>query len=123
MSRALWSLAVLACASASAGAQLTQLELRPKLGDTLRMRLDQTTEMSGARKGFIARQALTTLRVYSRAIVEDVAADGTTILAITDSVDVTTSDAHARALAAEARRQLEGRQMRLRLSPDGTVAV
>jgi hypothetical protein len=38
-------------------------------------------------------------------------------------VDVSSTDAHARTLARETQRQLEGRRLRLRLSPDGTVGV
>ena len=123
MSRELVSLALLACIAASARAQRTQLELRPKVGDTLRMRLDQVTEMSGTRKGATSKKVVTTLHMFSRAIVESSSADATLILAITDSVDVSTSDEHARSLTAEAHRQLEGRQMRLQLSPDGTVSL
>jgi len=66
---------------------------------------------------------LTTMRMFSRAIVESAAQSSAMILAITDSVDVTTSDERARPVAAETQRQLAGRQMRLRLSPDGTVGV
>jgi hypothetical protein len=102
-----------------------QLELRPRVGDTLRMRLDQVTEMSGTRKGGgpAMKQVVTTLRMFSRAIVESSAPAAAVILAVTDSVDVTTNDERTRTLAQQTRRQLEGRQMRLRLSPDGTVAV
>jgi hypothetical protein len=42
---------------------------------------------------------------------------------VTDSVDVSTGDERTRALAQQTMRQLEGRQMRLRLTPDGTVSV
>jgi hypothetical protein len=123
MTRARFSLALLVLLAASARAQRMQLELRPKLGDTLRMRLDQVTEMSGTRKGVSTKLVVTTLRMFSRAIVEASAATSALILAVTDSVDVSSSDEHARALGREVVRQLEGRQMRLRLSPDGTVGV
>jgi hypothetical protein len=123
MTRVRLSLALLVLVAASARAQRMQLELRPKLGDTLRMRLDQVTEMSGTRKGVSTKLVVTTLRMFSRAIVEASAATSALILAVTDSVDVTSSDEHGRALGREVVRQLEGRQMRLRLSPDGTVGV
>src|SRR5437867_190249 len=127
MSRTRWSLALLVLAAASpletAVAQRMQLELRPRAGDTLRMRLDQVTEMSGTRKGAAAKSVVTTLRMFSRAIVESTTPLSAVILAVTDSVDVTTSDEHTRALAQQTIRQLEGRQLRLRLSPDGTVSV
>jgi hypothetical protein len=104
-------------------AQKVQLELRPRAGDTLRMRLEQTTEVSGTRLGATPLQVTTTLRMYSRAIVESATAAAATILAVTDSVSVTTSDEHAKALADQTRRQLQGRTMRLLLMPDGTVTV
>jgi hypothetical protein len=99
------------------------LELRPRVGDTLRMRLDQTTEMIGNRRGGVPRSVTTTLVMFSRAIVESSAQASTLILAITDSADASTSDERGRPVADETKRQLAGRQMRLRLSPDGTVAV
>lgn len=109
--------------AADAYAQRMQLELRPRVGDTLRMRLDQVTEISGGRQGAAMKPVITTLRMFSRAIVQSSAPASALILAITDSVDVSSNDEHARALTAETERQLRGRQMRLRLSPDGTVGI
>lgn len=129
MTKARWTLVLLVLLTASAGyprsgwAQRLQLELRPRVGDTLRMRLDQVTEMSGTRKGAATKQVVTTLRMFSRAIVVSIGPGSAVILAVTDSVDVSTNDDRTRALAQQTARQLEGRQMRLRLSPDGTVAV
>src|SRR5919201_7091477 len=125
MTRARWSLAllILAAANSRMAAQRLQLELRPRAGDTLRMRLDQITEMSGTRKGAAAKSVVTTLHMFSRAIVESTTPTSALIVAITDSVNVNTSDEHTRPLAEQTIRQLEGRTLRLRLSPDGTVAV
>jgi hypothetical protein len=129
MSHARRSLALLAFLATSAGyprsgwGQKMQLELRPRVGDTLRMRLDQVTEMSGTRKGVTSKPVVTTLRMFSRAIVESSGPTAAVILAVTDSVDVSTGDERTRALAQQTMRQLEGRQMRLRLTPDGTVSV
>jgi hypothetical protein len=125
MANTRWTLALLVFLTTSARAQggRLQLELRPRVGDTLRMRLDQVTEMSGTRKGTATKQVVTTLRMFSRAIVVSIAPGSAVILAVTDSVDVTTNDDRTRALAQQTARQLEGRQMRLRLSPDGTVGV
>jgi hypothetical protein len=106
-----------------ANAQRTPLELRPKAGDTLRMRLDQTTEMSIARAGAPPRVVTTRTHMLSRAIVESEVPDGVYVLAITDSVVVSSSDPAAAASAEATRRQLAGRQMRLRIAPDGTVAM
>lgn len=123
-------LALLVLVVSSAGcprsgwAQRFVLELRPRFGDTLRMRLDQTSEVSGTRQGkATSMQVVTALRMFSRAIVESSSPTGAMILAITDSVDVSSTDARATPLAKATQAQLEGRQMRLRLSPDGTVGV
>lgn len=118
-----WSAVFLALLATEVRAQTVLLELRPRTGDTLRMRLDQTTEMSGTRRGTPSMQVTTTLRMFSRAIVESQAPNATLILAITDSVDMTTSDAHGQALVDQAEAQLEGRQIRLRLWPNGTVSL
>lgn len=116
-------MALLAGTAATLAAQRTPLELRPRVGDTLRMRLDQTTEMSATRAGAPPRAVITRTRMLSRAIVERETPDAVYILAVTDSVAVTSSDSTARGMAAETRRQLAGRHLRLRLSPDGTVAL
>lgn len=99
------------------------LELRPRAGDTLTLRLDQTTEMSGIRRSGATRVMTTTLRMYSRAIVESTTPAFATILALTDSVIVSGSDDRAKAVAAETERQLAGKQMRVRMAPDGTVSI
>ena len=117
------SLCMSALVAGSAGAQKVMLELRPHAGDTLRMELHQVTEMTGAALGFPGTTVTTTLRMFSRAIVESVAPIASLILAVTDSVDVGSTDANARALVEQAERELEGRQMRLRLWPDGTVTL
>lgn len=99
------------------------LQIRPRVGDTLHLRLEQQTELTGMRKrnGAPNMASLTTsLRVYSRAIVERSAPAGTYVRAITDSVRLTGTD---EALSDGARRALEGRAMLLRISPDGTVAL
>jgi len=126
MSRAVRPILLVALVSlvaTDAGAQKVLLELRPHAGDTLRMQLEQVMEMSAWRPGEAPTLTTTTLRMYSRAIVESTAHIASLILAITDSVDVSSTDAHARALGAEAERELEGRQMRLRLWPDGSVTL
>src|SRR5690242_17405670 len=109
--------------AAPSEAQLVLLQIRPHVGDTLRLRLEQQTELTGDRHadGTPTFASVTTsLRVYSRAIVERSAAAGTFVRAITDSVRLTGSDG---TIADEARHALEGRVMTLRIAPDGTVAL
>lgn len=123
MLRRSWPLAFAAVFAAEVRAQGVLLELRPRAGDTLRMRLDQVTEMSGTRRGVTPMKVTTTMRMFSRAIVESREPAATLILAITDSVRMSTNDRHGQALADRAEEQLAGRQMRLRLLPNGTVML
>jgi hypothetical protein len=116
-------LACLALAGTELRAQAVLLELRPRAGDTLRMRLDQTTEMVGTRGGSTPMKVTTALQMYSRAIVEGRVATATLIVAVTDSVELSTSDANARKMLDQTETQLVGRKMRLRLSPNGVVAL
>jgi hypothetical protein len=120
-----WTLtaALLAAGAMPCAAQRVVLELRPRAGDTLRLRLDQTTEMSGTRGSTSTRPISTTLRMYSRAIVESTTAASATILALTDSVVVSSTDDRARALADATERQLSGKQLRIRMAPDGTLNI
>jgi hypothetical protein len=125
MSRTPFLLGVLAFVTRSApsAAQGILLQIRPHVGDTLHLRLDQQTELTGARHANGAPSVATvttSLRVYSRAIIERSAPAGTYVRAITDSVRLTGSDA---TLSGEARRGVEGRALLLRISPDGTVAL
>jgi hypothetical protein len=123
MSRLARASLLLAAVAGNAGAQKVLLELRPHAGDTLRMELIQLTEMTGASVGAANAPVTTKLTMYSRAIVESVAPIASLILAVTDSVNVTSNDARIRAMGDQAERDLEGRRMRLRLWPDGTVTL
>jgi hypothetical protein len=128
--RTRWSLALLLLIVGNAAipretwAQRFVLELRPRFGDTLRLRLDQTSEVSGSRQGRAStKQIVTTLSMFSRAIVEHSTPASATILAITDSVTFNSTDDRAMPLMRATQSQLTGRQMRLRLAPDGTVTL
>lgn len=105
-------------------AQRYQLRLAPQAGDTLRMQLEQQTEVSGgARADAPARTMKSRYRVLSSAVVTARAADGTSLVATTDSVSVESDDPHARGMVDQVRRMLAGQEVRLRLAPDGTVRV
>ncbi|HEX4468151.1 MAG TPA: hypothetical protein VH080_01380 [Gemmatimonadaceae bacterium] len=109
----------------AAGAQTVLLQIRPRVGDTLHLRLDQQTELTGIRRpgSSSATSVTTTMRVYSRAIVERSAPTATYVKAVTDSIQLSSNDDRAFNLENEARRSLEGRAMTLRISPDGTVSL
>ena len=107
-------------------AQTVLLQIKPDIGDTLHMRLDQQTELVGTRRvgnGESVTSVQTSMRVFSRAIVEGTSKQGTLLRAITDSVRLTTTDEHARPMSDQTQRMLEGRSMRLRVAPDGTATV
>lgn len=107
-------------------AQAVLLQIHPRVGDTLHLRLDQQTELTGTRgRGASAAvtTVTTTMRVFSRAIVERSGPSATYVRAVTDSVRLTTSDSRARDLEDAARQSLEGKVMTLRISPDGTVSL
>lgn len=118
--------AALLGAGTAAGAQTVVLQIKPRAGDTLRMRLDQESEMTGVQKsvkGEVSAMVLTTLQMFSRAIVEGSSDRGTVVLAVTDSVHLTTSDNHSKDAAAQAEAQLRGQRARFRVTPDGTVGT
>jgi hypothetical protein len=107
------------------GAQKVLLQVRPRVGDTLHMRLDQEVQQSGTTREGQAdttMQVLSRLRVLSRSVVERSDPTATTVLSITDSVTVSTTGFSADAFE-QARRSLQGQRMRMRVAADGAVAV
>jgi hypothetical protein len=102
------------------------LQIRPHVGDTLRMRLDQQTEMTGVKRtsaGEVTAVVLSTMKMFSRAIVEGTSEKGTGLLAVTDSVLFTTTDEQARIPAQRAAEQMRGQRTRFRVLSDGTVGM
>lgn len=102
------------------------LQIKPHVGDTLRMQLDQRSELSGVKRtnaGEVSAIAITTMKMFSRAIVEAANDKSTTVLALTDSVLLSTSDERARGEAARAERNLRGQRVRFRVAPDGSVGM
>lgn len=118
-------------AAVPASAQTVLLQLHPRAGDTLRMRLTQQVEMTGTMRVGLADSTttvLTTLRALTHSVVERSDAAGTVLVTTTDSIDVTSTGGHntgarAAAMGARTRDALEGREVRLRVAPDGTTEV
>ena len=112
---------------AAIGAQATVLlQVRPHVGDTIRLGIDQEMEMSGARKVKGVDSAVTTtttVRIRSHAVVVRSDSSGATVDATADSVSATSSDAHESASHTETAKRLLGRTVRLRFSPDGGTEV
>lgn len=116
----------------AASAQRYSLQLRPRAGDTLHLKMEQTTEFEGTRgreKGAGGKAAADStshersgLRVYTRIAVESTDLDGADVTAITDSVRLTSSTPGSAALEAAAR-AAEGRRVQLHVAPDGATTV
>jgi hypothetical protein len=111
----------------AAAAQAVLLQIKPHAGDTLRMRLDQQTEMTGVRRTSSGSNAnammMSSMTMFSRAIVEGSADAWTSVLAVTDSVLMTTTDDRSRRAIDQAIAQMRGQRVRFRVSPDGTVGM
>ena len=131
-----FGLALIAVSGSHLQAQAVLLQIRPHVGDTLTVRLEQKVEMSGAPVdcgpgtksrdraqlcSTLRRQMTTVSEVFSRAIVEKVSSDGASVLALTDSVRTATS----RGGALGRPRRVRGREhsIRMRVSSDGSAVV
>jgi hypothetical protein len=99
------------------------LQLRPRVGDTVWMRLEQQTELASRRQDMKQAPAVasTVTLTFSRAVVESGVAAYTTVVAITDSVFVTNGTA-AKGMAPMTR-QVPGQRVRLQIAPDGSLTV
>jgi hypothetical protein len=105
-------------------AQSVLLQIRPPIGDTIRMRLSQTVEMTGTTPGVPddASQSMTTsIDIYTRAIAKQWTSSGTLMQTITDSVTMNPSSAAS--LADFRRRALQSKTSMIRVSTDGAVEV
>jgi hypothetical protein len=124
--RAVAALIILSGAARAAAAQSVMLQIRPQVGDTIRMRLDQQSEMTGVRRtesGEASAMVLTTMTMFSRAIVEGMAGEGIAVLAVTDSVRLSTTDDRTRGATQQMQSQMRGQQTRFRVLPDGSVSM
>ena len=106
--------------------QTVALQIKPHVGDTLRMRLDQQSEMTGVKRtaaGDATAMVVNTMKMFSRAIVEATTEKGSTVLAVTDSVLLTTTDEHGRAATTQAQAEMRGQRVRFHVAPDGSVGM
>ena len=121
---------VVAPARSTAHAQAVgvTLRLRPRAGDTLHLRFEQTVsgtgpatgESTGASGGRAAERLLSSMVVLSRSVVEQSDASGCVVVAHTDSVTMRMPGAPPEALS-RARRGMQGRVTRMRVAPDGAM--
>ena len=118
------SLVGLALFAHAVGAQAVLLQIRPHIGDTLRMHLSQTVEMTGTTRGLKgdSTTAMTTsFEVFTRAIARQWTSSGTLMQTITDSVAMT--PASAGSLADLRRRVMQANPVWLRVSTDGAMEM
>ena len=105
----------------TATAQTVLLQIRPPIGDTLRMHLTQTVEMTGTTKGGKPTSLVTSIEVFTRAIAHQWTQSGTLMQAITDSVAMT--PASAASIAELKRHAMQSKPVWLRVSPDGAMEM
>ena len=100
------------------------LQLRPKAGDMLRLRLDQTIETGGGSRSDddSTTSEVTSLVMLARISVESADVEGATVLALTDSVRISSDNNYPSAILTSAR-ALEGQRFRFRVAPDGATTV
>jgi len=115
---------LLVAAGQTALAQSVLLQIRPHIGDTLRMHLSQSVEMTGTNKsrGRDSTTTMTTsIEVFTRAIPNQWTTSGTLMQAITDSVKMT--PASQASIDDLRRRSMQARPVWLRVSPDGAMEI
>jgi hypothetical protein len=99
------------------------LRLRPRLGDTLYMRLDQQMEMRGRPQDNAdsERVMISTLRVRARAIPTRFEGGATIVTTITDSLIVGPSGSPFQ--PSDQAGRIEGQPVEVRVLPDGAMEV
>jgi len=113
----------LVCANAAL-AQPVLLQIRPHIGDTLRMHLSQTVEMTGTTRGArtdSVRSMTTSIEVFTRAIAQQWTSNGTLMQTITDSVAMNPTSAAS--LEDLKRRAMQAKKVWLRVSTDGAMEL
>jgi hypothetical protein len=138
--RVLMAAAFMILEAKSAEAQSVMLQIRPRVGDTLHVRLEQEVEMTGMPQGCGGQQnglraraktvpancgdirtMTTRMEVYSRAIARRATHDATDMLAITDSV--LTSTEKRGPLRRATNQPMQRAPVEIRIASDGEVEV
>lgn len=126
--RLIASVVLLAAIVPGVPAQNVLLQIKPKVGDTLRLHIEQEMEISGVGKVRDADTTITmrsSMLLLSRSIVVQADDEGTTVRSITDSVavDMGALDPRVATLSDQARRSLQGKEVRVRFSREGSGTV
>ena len=111
-----------------AGAQVRAilLQIHPRAGDTLQLRLDQSVEMTGrVRNGDMqsTTHEESSLVLHSTLSVLSADADGATVMATTDSVRLTTQPNSTSGALLGWGKMVEGKRFRFRVSTDGSTFI
>jgi hypothetical protein len=107
-------------------AQSVLLHIRPTVGDTLRMKMDQSFEItsdSASASDTFARAVSATVSVYTRSVVLSSSAQGTVLESVTDSVTIIPETARSLPLFTDMEKVLEERKVRLLVAPDGGITI
>jgi len=102
-----------------------RLEIRPRAGDTLHVRLEQRVEITGVVRIGNSDSTITSrneLSMLGRTVVQRSDETGATVLSIVDSVEMRLAQ-QTPEMVETMRRGLQGHQLRMRLSPDGTASL
>jgi hypothetical protein len=106
-------------------AQPVLLQIRPHIGDTLRMHLTQSVEMIGTTnrggRDSSTGSMTTSIEVFTRAIAQQWSSGGTLMQSITDSVAMT--PAVPGTLADLKRRTMQAKRVWVRVSTDGAMEI
>lgn len=100
------------------------LQVRPAPGDTIRVRLDQTVEMTGApgADGRVAAES-GTLVLLATLAVESVDTEGATIVSVTDSLRVSSPPQSASSAVLAWAAAAATRAVRFRVAPNGSAYI
>lgn len=113
------ALVALAALATPGLAQSRILEVRPRVGDTLSIRMDQVLEMTGVTRGDTTRSLAMETSVFTRNVPIRRLRDGTVVVGIADSVVM-----FPRVEGATPRtRKLGGRSTQMLIQTDGSVDI
>ena len=115
---------VLAVLAADAGAQQpVLLQIKPRAGDTLVLRLDQVVEIGRAEGADSSTQMSTSMTVVTRAAVTRSEATSATLVAVTDSVWLKEGSGASSARAEKMKSALLGQRVTMQVATDGGAKV
>ena len=119
------TLLAVCCFAQAALSQPVLLQIRPHIGDTLRMHLTQSVELTGTtRRGgrdSATSPMTTSIEVFTRAIAYQWTSGGTLMQSITDSVAMI--PASPGSLADLKRRTMQAKRVWVRVSTDGAMEI